>query len=455
MQLSLPWILSRKRLIAAVIADAILFVFLYYALYGWRFGVWPGLSPTLVLLLAIWSLTSYIIGRYVSGAERGSKSVTWDSVGKQLIGTGTVLLLTLGITLLHIWLFNRNPVQASFRSFLIPFLGSLAVLSPFVQLTICRLSAIRDNSTWTYVGTDLGFQRLQVMLKWSRVQVRVEHVRPENLSKMLSDQYIVDRFHGQPSDVLKTLSQYQSKGSLVLSHLAWCEVVLQRFPSELLSEEELLAGRFSIAKGTFQVRLKRVGDIVVSISLLIITSPLIFISGLLIKLSDRGPIFYSQLRTGLDGNPFRIWKLRTMRTDAEHQGAQWSSRSDPRITKLGSLLRITRLDELPQLWCVLTGSMSLIGPRPERPEFDQQLSQKIPYYELRYLIRPGLSGWAQVNYPYGASVEDSANKLSYDLYYLKNFSFLLDILILFKTMRLVFNAQGALPEPSTASNLSL
>ena len=143
-----------------------------------------------------------------------------------------------------------------------------------------------------------------------------------------------------------------------------------------------------------------------------------------------------------------------MRLDAEHQGAQWSLRSDPRITTVGSLLRITRLDELPQLWCVLTGSMSLIGPRPERPEFDQELSHKIPFYELRHQIRPGLSGWAQVNYPYGASEEDSANKLSYDLFYLKNFSFLLDLLILFKTMRLVFNAEGALPGPSSSSNSS-
>ena len=138
--------------------------------------------------------------------------------------------------------------------------------------------------------------------------------------------------------------------------------------------------------------------------LLILASPLILVSALLIRLSDQGPVFYSQIRTGLDGNPFRIWKLRTMRTDAEHQGAQWSSRSDPRITNVGSLLRITRLDELPQLWCVLTGSMSLIGPRPERPEFDQQLSHKIPFYDLRHQIRPGLSGWAQVNYPYGASI---------------------------------------------------
>ena len=457
MKLSLPWIQSRRRLIVAVIADGILFASLYYILYGLRFGVLPGLSSRLAVLLAIWSLTSYVIGRYFSGVERGAESDTWHVVGKQLIGTGSVLLLTLGITLLHIWLFNQNPVQASFRSFLIPFLGSLAISSPFVQLTICRLVAIRDresNSTWKYIGSELGFRRLQEMLKLSRLSVCLEYVRPENLDKTSSDQFIVDRFDDQPADILKALFRLQLKGSLVLSRLAWCEVVLQRFPSELLSLEDILSGRFFVARGTFQARLKRIGDMVVSAALLIITSPVVLISGILIKLSDRGPVFYSQVRTGLDGTPFRIWKLRTMRTDAEHQGVQWSSRSDPRITKVGSMLRITRLDELPQLWCVLTGSMSLIGPRPERPEFDEHLSQKIPYYSLRNQIRPGLSGWAQVNYSYGASVEDSANKLSFDLYYLKNFSFLLDLLILFKTMRLVFNAQGALPEPTKVQKSS-
>ena len=457
MQLSLPWILSRKRLIAAVISDGVLFVFLYYVLYELRFGVWPAFSLRLAVLLTIWSLASYIIGRYVSGDRSISERETWDFFANHLISSGAVLLLTLGITLLHNWLFNQNPVQASFRSFLIPFLGSLAVLSPIIQLTICRLSAVRDrgiNATWTYVGSELGFQQLEGMLKWSRVQVRMEHVFPENLSKIFSANFIVDRFYGQPPSTLKALSHYQSKGSVVLSRLSWCEVVLQRFPSDLLSDEDILAGGFSVAKGTFQARLKRAGDVVVALTLLVITSPLIFLSALLIKLSDRGPIFYSQVRTGLDGNSFRIWKLRTMRTDAEQRGAQWALRSDPRITKVGSLLRVTRLDELPQLWCVLTGSMSLIGPRPERPEFDQQLSHQIPFYELRHQIRPGLSGWAQVNYPYGASVEDSANKLSYDLYYLKNFSFFLDLLILFKTIRLVLNAQGALPETLAISNPS-
>ena len=200
--------------------------------------------------------------------------------------------------------------------------------------------------------------------------------------------------------------------------------------------------------GTLQSRLKRAGDVSFSAFLLLLTSPLLLISALLIKLDDGGPVFYSQIRTGLEAKPYKIWKLRSMRTNAEQMGAQWSSRADSRVTRIGAFLRRTRLDELPQLWCVLTGSMSLIGPRPERPEFDLQLVQQIPHYALRHLIRPGLSGWAQVNYPYGASVEDSSNKLSYDLYYLKNFSFLLDLLIMFKTIRLVFNAQGSLPENS-------
>ena len=453
MQLSLPWILSRKRLIVAVIADGILFVLLYYALFEWCFGVRPGFSPGLAVLLTIWSLASYILGRYVSGGRRGSESGTWDFFGKQLIGTCAVLLLTLGITLLHIWLFNQNPVQSSYRSFLIPFLGSLAVLSPFLQLIICRLSAVRDrDSDSSDLCCSIGISTIKAVEMVRTFQF--EHVQPEKLTKTSSTRYVLDQFHGQHPDLLKILFQFQLRGAEIYNSPAWCEAVLQRLPSDLLSVEDLLAGGFSVTKSAFQFRLKRAGDVVVSITLLLITSPLIVLSALLIKLSDRGPIFYSQVRTGLDGNPFRIWKLRTMRTDAEYQGPQWSSRSDPRITRVGSFLRITRLDELPQLWCILTGSMSLIGPRPERPEFDRQLSEKIPHYQLRYLIRPGLSGWAQVNYPYGASVEDAANKLSYDLYYLKNFSFFLDLVILFKTMRLVFNAQGALPEPSDFSKPS-
>ena len=224
MQLRLPWIFTRRRLIIAVIVDAMLFAFLYYALYVRLFGVWPVLSPRLALLLAAWSLTSYVVGRYVSGAQRGLEFSAWEFVVKQLIGTCAVLFLTLCITVVHVWLFKQSQVQYSFRSFLIPLLGLLAILSSFLQLTICRLSAIWDgdsSSTWTYVGSELGFQQLQAMSKWSRLRVDIKHISPENVSETWSSRYIVDRFHGQPVNVLKVLSKFQFQGSLILSRLAW------------------------------------------------------------------------------------------------------------------------------------------------------------------------------------------------------------------------------------------
>ena len=156
-----------------------------------------------------------------------------------------------------------------------------------------------------------------------------------------------------------------------------------------------------------------------------ITLPFLFITSILIKLEDGGPIFYTQVRNGFEGKKFKIIKLRTMIINAEKDGVQWSNKTDKRITKVGYILRKLRIDELPQLLLVITGDMSLIGPRPERPNIDNILRKEIPNYDLRYLIKPGISGWAQVNYPYGASIEDAKFKLSYDLYYIKIFQFFL------------------------------
>ena len=142
----------------------------------------------------------------------------------------------------------------------------------------------------------------------------------------------------------------------------------------------------------------------------------------------------------------KIFKFRTMVVNAEKNGPQWSIKNDPRITKIGKSLRRYRIDELPQLISVIKGDMSLIGPRPERPEFDNIMSKEINFYDYRYQVKPGISGWAQVNYPYGSSIEDSRQKLSYDLYYLKNFTIFIDFLILFKTIRLVLNAYGSSPK---------
>lgn len=189
--------------------------------------------------------------------------------------------------------------------------------------------------------------------------------------------------------------------------------------------------------------LKRLFDIVASALALVLMAPLILLFALLVCLDSKGPAFYRQRRVGLYGQPFDVLKLRSMGIDAEAHGAQWAAMNDPRVTRIGLFIRKTRIDELPQLWTVLKGEMSFVGPRPERPEFVADLEQHLPFYAERHMVKPGITGWAQINYPYGASVEDARHKLEYDLYYTKNYSPFLDLLILLQTLRVVLWNEGA------------
>ena len=188
---------------------------------------------------------------------------------------------------------------------------------------------------------------------------------------------------------------------------------------------------------------KRALDICVSMAAMVVLLPLFFILAVLIKLDSVGPVFYQQTRIGLRGHPFMIWKFRSMQEDAEASGACWASAQDPRITRVGYWLRKWRLDEIPQLINVLKGEMSLIGPRPERPMFVEELRTLIPYYDIRHTFRPGISGWAQTRFRYGCSREDAHIKLQYDLYYVKHLSLLLDFKIMISTIRVVLLGEGA------------
>jgi lipopolysaccharide/colanic/teichoic acid biosynthesis glycosyltransferase len=172
--------------------------------------------------------------------------------------------------------------------------------------------------------------------------------------------------------------------------------------------------------------------------------PVIPLVILAIKLDSRGPILYRQQRVGRNNVPFFVYKFRTMTQDAEAKtGAVWAEANDPRITRVGKFLRASRLDEIPQLWCVLRGDMAFVGPRPERPEFVEWLTKEIPYYPVRHVVRPGVTGWAQVRYKYGNTVEDAKEKLQYDLYYIKNISLGLDLLIMFQTVKTIILGRGA------------
>jgi sugar transferase (PEP-CTERM system associated) len=209
-------------------------------------------------------------------------------------------------------------------------------------------------------------------------------------------------------------------------------------PSWLIFSDGFSAGRRVSSAG------KRVFDLVVSFALLVATAPLILLTALLVKLESRGPAFFRQRRVGLYGQTFDILKLRSMREDAEVGGkAVWAQQDDPRITRVGAIIRKLRIDELPQAWSVLKGEMSFVGPRPERPQFVADFEARLPYYAERHVVKPGITGWAQINYPYGASMEDARQKLEYDLYYAKNYTPFLDILILLQTVRVILWREGA------------
>jgi len=196
--------------------------------------------------------------------------------------------------------------------------------------------------------------------------------------------------------------------------------------------------------GWLQDTLRRGLDIAGSLGLLLFTLPLLLVTAAAIRLDSPGPVLYRQERVGRGGRVFTLYKFRSMRVDAEAAGApRWASRRDDRVTRVGRLIRLTRIDEIPQALNVLAGDMSLVGPRPERPAFVEQLARAIPHYDDRAVVRPGITGWAQVNYPYGASVEDARMKLAYDLYYVKHRSLFLDLLILVATVRVVLFQEGS------------
>jgi lipopolysaccharide/colanic/teichoic acid biosynthesis glycosyltransferase len=175
-------------------------------------------------------------------------------------------------------------------------------------------------------------------------------------------------------------------------------------------------------------------DILLGLAGLLISAILFLAIAPLVKLTSRGPIFYSQIRVGRFGVPFHIYKFRTMQADAEKNGAQWAKTNDARVTRLGKILRKTRLDETPQFFNILLGQMSFVGPRPERPEFEAQLEKELPFYTVRHLVRPGLTGWAQINYRYAASALDAKRKLQFDLYYVRHHSLALDLFIILRTI---------------------
>jgi len=223
--------------------------------------------------------------------------------------------------------------------------------------------------------------------------------------------------------------------------LSFCERELGKIDISLLQPSWMLfSDGFKYSKR--RLLAKRLFDIALASLFFVVLWPFMLLTAIAVRLDSSGSVLYHQTRVGLNGQPFRIYKFRSMRQDAEKNGAVWAQKNDARVTRVGAFIRNTRLDELPQLYNVLAGQMSFVGPRPERPEFVLELIPQIPYYDMRHKVKPGLMGWAQLKYAYGASVEDAKNKLQYDLYYTKNHSFLMDMLIMIQTVEIILLGKG-------------
>jgi len=368
----------------------------------------------------------------------------------------TQLLLRLGVTsaasltagALLGWLLRVPPdIGLLHRGSLIPLLSLVTVWSALVRLGLRQGQRLSSLPAWQIVALPQEIEA--ITREWRRSSNNTPPPTTLRFSPTLwsnqspSSAIALSSGVAAQANVQEFCQEVVGQGYPVLALAAMAEQELQRIPARWVGDQWLLfSSRIDGEQNNVQQQLKRFADVVISVLLLLLTSPILALAALMIRAQDGGAVIYRQQRSGLLGQPFAVLKLRTMVPQAETGTALWATEQDHRITPIGQWLRRTRLDELPQLINVLRGEMSLIGPRPERPELEGQLEAEIPNYRLRHWVRPGLSGWAQVNMPYTSSVEDSELKLSYDLYYLRNAGLWLDLLILAKTIKIVLKAAG-------------
>ena len=451
-----PWLRSRRRKLLAIAIDFTVIILVYQFSYYNQFNSNPNKIVS-YSVATFWVIISYILGRYIK-IRNINISTFFNAALKILI----LFLICISIYLLINWgysvgifLINEQyfykESEKELSNFFIQSSFKFSIISLVAQyfLSLITYSIYDTKKDWIFFGSESKFKELLEEISYNPKKLNIKRFSDDENFKNIEfknfEGIIVSDFNKIKSSNLDIIFNLKLRGLKVISVLGWFEKEFHRIPTKIISNKYQLLDKFQSIEDTYQIRVKRVGDIIVSSFLLILCSPIFLLVTLLIFVEDRGPILYFQKRSGLKNTDIKIIKFRSMKIDAEKNGIQWSQRSDPRITKVGRILRATRIDELPQLFCVIEGTMSLIGPRPERPELEEQLLKTIPFYECRNVVRPGISGWAQVNYPYGASVTDTVNKLSFDIYYISNFSLLLDLFILFKTIKVVFTGKGHKP----------
>ena len=448
MDIRIPWLVTRRKLIFSCINETIIIYLLNTNVFSNSFLFADNEKFFNFFFIVLWVLLSYISGRYSYDEKlfRDKKIILFfkliiRSFFVSLISIFSYFIVSKNINFNNFIHFDRIIIIYSALISLIINILQIPIINSFVEKTI-------KEEIWIFIGSNKSFDILIKELEWSKKNIKlIQEDTNINLKKKKFKNVsgiIFNKFDDLEIKDLDKYINFLQNRKKIISLQKFCELNLQRFPADFISNEYFLKGNFSVAHNSYQLRMKRAADIILSILLLTLTLPILILCSIFIILEDRGTVLYKQDRVGFKQKIFTIYKLRTMKMNAEEGVPQWSSKSDNRITNIGSFLRKARLDELPQLISVIKGDMSLIGPRPERQSFDKELKRIIPYYGYRYSVKPGLSGWAQVNFPYGSSIDDSKKKFSYDLFYLRNFSIWIDLLIFLKTIRMVILRRGSI-----------
>ena len=447
---NIAWLRSRKQIILLIVADFIFLNLINILCFKEIFlNSKVGYFETLInyiLYHLVWTCISYVSGRY----HFYQKKLLIDNFYYYffLIFSPPFLFVFICDPVLNIFL-SLNIIDL-FKISRFKFFLNLSIITFFIQLPfrILILNFFKNKNKWFVLSDKVHFYDLKNWTKNNYKKISLSIIDSNNIKNLdlqRTEGVVIKSRSSLSTSDLNLINQISSKGIDVIDSIVWCETFMQRLPSKLLINNKSINTNLISKHNRIELRVKRIGDVLLSFLIIILSSPFVLLALIIIKLEDNGSLFYQQERVGKDGKIFKITKLRTMKPDSEINGAAWSRKDDDRVTKIGKILRKTRIDEIPQLISIISGDMSLIGPRPERLFFVKILEKEVPFFSRRTLIRPGLSGWAQVNYPYGASIKDSEIKLSYDLFYIRHFSIFLDFLILFKTIKLVFNLKGSTP----------
>ena len=403
-------------------------------------------SPSILLGAACLSSITYIFGLY-------SRREFNPGIFRRMLILAICLAITFGFMLALFYANYSGRVGRGVMAIAIPVAYTLLLIHH--GLIRYRLSRVRERVAFVITSAyDESECRLFNSLNRGPLDdVGIVHARdytpgadlhslghiddlPEIAQQQDLDRVLCSSKSMHDAKLYREFCHLRYSGVGVLPLISLCEEIHQLAPIELITPEWLMHASASPHVFYLQ-KMKRAFDIVCSLGGLVFLGPILLLGMLWVKLASRGPVLFRQVRSGRFGRPFEVIKLRTMRLDAEKDGAVWASAKDSRVIPGGNLLRKFRVDEIPQLFNVLRGEMSFVGPRPERPEFAKQLTEEIPYFRERLMALPGITGWAQVNYPYGASVEDARRKLEYDLYYMRHMSVFLDLFILLDTVRII------------------